>query len=270
MKRFAVVVGVVALSLLPGRGGSHHLRYASCLNPTTPGSHPISHVLFEAQLKKYVNAQGMVNYAKWQTDSVTLNRYLLMVSNNQPNEAWTSAERLAYWLNAYNAFTIQRVLRGYPVRSIRDLGGNRNLVNTVWDQHFIRLGREKYCLNDLEQRIIRCQFDDYRVHFALVCAAVSCPKLRREAYVANRLPQQLQDQGSDFINDPTKNKLTATRAELSSIFSFYPDEFMKEGNTLQKMVNRYARHHIQPDAHLTYLAYNWALNDQKQPNQRAY
>jgi hypothetical protein len=242
---------------------SGYCQQTTPLNPSSPTSKPISHAPWDALLKKYVDGQGLVNYVGFRTDSVALNSYLHNISDNLPNERWSQNERLAYWLNAYNAFTIQRVIRSYPVKSIRNLGGDKNLVNTVWDQRFIRLGREKYSLNDIEQRIIRPQFQDARVHFALVCAAMSCPKLRREAYVGSRLQEQLDAQGREFMNDPTKNKLAPGKAELSSIFSFYPEDFQRGGTTIQQTVNRYASRKIKPDAQITYLPYNWALNEQK-------
>ncbi|QJX48906.1 DUF547 domain-containing protein [Hymenobacter taeanensis] len=260
LSRFAFLA---LLFLLPFTGGCQYVRYFTPLNPSNSSSKPVSHAAFDALLKKYVDAQGMVNYSGLRADSAALNGYLKTVSDNLPNNTWSKQDQLAYWLNAYNAFTLQRVLRAYPLKSIKDLGGDKTLVNTVWDQKFIRLGKDKYTLNDIEQRIIRRHFDDYRVHFALVCAAMSCPKLRREAYVASRLNQQLDEQGVDFVNDPTKNKLMNSKAEISSIFNFYPGDFKKDGNSIQKTINRYAKQKISPEASLTYMNYNWALNEQK-------
>jgi hypothetical protein len=246
------------------QSGCAYVRYLIPLNPTSKDSRPVSHESWDALLKKHVNEQGMVDYAGFQADSAALNTYLTSLSDNLPNDKWSEPERLAYWLNVYNAFTIQRVIRAYPLKSIRDLGGDKTLVNTVWDQPFIRLGDEKHTLNDIEQRIVRKKFDEPRIHFALVCAAMSCPKLRSEAYVAARLNEQLEDQATNFINDPTKNKLTpADKPEVSSIFNFYPKDFAKDDNTIQKTINRYATQKISPDATLTYMAYDWSVNEQK-------
>jgi hypothetical protein len=261
---------LLALTLLLGPlvGSCQYLRYAKALNPTMAGTKPVDHAPFDALLKKHVDGQGMVNYRAFMADSTRLSGYLTTVSNTLPNEQWSKDDQLAYWLNAYNAFTIQRVLRGYPVKSIRQLGGDKTLVNTVWDQRFIRLGNDKdrYCLNDLEQRLIRRKFEgEYRVHFALVCAAVSCPKLRNEAYVGSRLNQQLEEQARDFVNDPTKNKLTPANApQVSEIFDFYPGDFKKGDNTLVKTLNKYsAGSKVEAEAKPTFMPYNWALNEQK-------
>lgn len=245
--------------------GCAYVRYFTPLNPSSKNGQPQSHAAWDALLKKYVDDQGMVNYRGFRQDSVALNAYLKTLSDNLPADQWTSDDRLAYWINAYNAFTIQRVIRAYPLKSIKDLGGDKNLVNTVWDQRFIRLGDDSYTLNDIEQRIIRKRFDDNRIHFALVCAAMSCPRLRNEAFVASRLNQQLDDQGRGFVNNPQKNQLTPPDApKVSAIFSFYPDDFKKNGSTsVQDVINRYATQKIKPDAPLGYLTYDWALNEQK-------
>ncbi|SMB99258.1 protein of unknown function DUF547 [Hymenobacter roseosalivarius DSM 11622] len=245
------------------QSGCAYVRYFTPLNPTSKDSRPVSHAPWDALLQKHVNEQGMVNYAAFQADSAALNTYLTTLSDNLPSDQWSDQERLAYWLNAYNAFTIQRVLRAYPLKSIKDLGGDKTLVNTVWDQPFIRLGNDKHTLNDIEQRIIRKRFEEPRIHFALVCAAMSCPKLRNEAYVAARLNQQLDEQATEFVNNPAKNKLTpADKPEVSSIFSYYPKDFAKDGNSIQKTINRYATQKINPDATLSYMTYDWALNEQ--------
>lgn len=134
--RFPFPPTVFALVLLltwPLIGSCQYLRYVKDLNPTMAGTKPVNHAPFDALLKKHVDAQGMVNYRGFLADSSKLSAYLTTVSNTLPNEQWSKNDQLAYWLNAYNAFTIQRVLRGYPVKSIRQLGGDKTLVNTVWD-----------------------------------------------------------------------------------------------------------------------------------------
>ncbi|GAB2468354.1 DUF547 domain-containing protein [Hymenobacter qilianensis] len=252
------------LSAAACQTGCAYVRYFTPLTLTSKNSRPVNHAPWDALLKKHVDAQGMVNYTAFQADSTALNTYLVTLSDNVPNNTWSEQERLAYWLNAYNAFTIQRVIRAYPLKSIRDLGGSLTLVNTVWDQPFIRLGNEKHTLNDIEQRIIRKKFEEPRIHFALVCAAMSCPRLRNEAYIASRLNEQLDDQATNFINDPTKNKLTpADKPEVSSIFNFYPRDFAQGDNTIQKTINRYATQKINPDATLSYLTYDWSVNEQR-------
>lgn len=270
MKNFSRLASRLAVfSLLAAtsacQSGCAYVRYFTPLNPSSKNAAPADHAVWDGLLKKYVDAQGMVNYQGFRQDSTTLNTYLKTLSDHLPADKWTPDERLAYWLNAYNAFTIQRVIRAYPVKSIKDLGGDKTLVNTVWDQKFINLDGDKLTLNDIEQRIIRKKFDDNRIHFALVCAAMSCPRLRNEAYVGSRLNAQLEDQANGFVNNPQKNQLTPPdQPKVSAIFNFYPGDFKKNGSTsVQELINRYATQKIKPDAQLGFLEYNWALNEQK-------
>ena len=257
----------VGLFLLATAGltGCGYVRYLIPLNPTAKtDAPPLTHAAWDGLLKKYVNDQGLVNYKGFRADSLTLNAYLQELSVHLPSKSWTETDQLAYWINAYNAFTVQRIIRSYPVKSIKDLGGDKIFVNTPWDQHFIKLAGTAYSLNDIEHRIIRKKFKDNRIHLALVCAAMSCPRLRNEAYTGPRLNIQLNEQGRDFVNNPTKNKLTpADKPQISSIFNFYPKDFTKNGSTsVQDFINRYATQKIKPDATLGYLTYNWALNEQ--------
>ena len=252
--------------LATGFSGCGYVRYLIPLNPTAKSTAlPLTHAAWDGLLKKYVNDQGLVNYKALQADSLALNAYLQDVSANLPGRSWTQNDRLAYWINAYNAFTVQRIIRSYPVKSIKDLGGDKIFVNTPWDQHFIKLGDTRYSLNDLEQRIIRKNFDDNRIHVALVCAAMSCPRLRNEAFTGPRLNEQLDDQARGFVNNPAKNKLTpADKPQVSSIFNFYPKDFAKNGSTsVQNFINRYATQKIKPDAPLSYVPYDWSLNVQR-------
>lgn len=248
------------------QAGCGYIRYLIPLNPTasTPTTPP-THAGWNTLLKQYVDEQGLVNYKGLRSDSTALNAYLQDLSTHLPSSGWTANDRLAYWLNAYNAATVQLIIRHYPVKSIKDLGGPKIFVNTPWDKPFIHLADKAYTLNDLEHRIIRKQFHDNRIHVALVCAAMSCPRLRNEAYIGAAVNTQLDDQAQGFVNNPAKNKLTpADKPQVSSIFSFYPKDFTKNGShTVQEFINRYAKEKIKPDATLGYLTYNWSLNEQK-------
>ncbi|SDX62506.1 DUF547 domain-containing protein [Hymenobacter psychrophilus] len=244
--------------------GCGYVGYLIPLNPTSQDGPTLDHSAWDGLLKKYVDDQGMVNYKGFRQDSAALNSYLKTLSDNLPAKKSPADEKLAYWINAYNAFTVQRIIRAYPVKSIKDLGGDKIFVDTVWDQDFISLGGKRYTLNDIEHRIIRKQFDDNRIHYALVCAAMSCPRLRNEAFVGRTVQEQLAEQGRDFINNPQKNDLTpAGQPTLSAIYSFYPKDFEKNGSTsIQDAVNRYAKQKIDPNAKISYKEYNWSLNEQ--------
>jgi hypothetical protein len=225
----------------------------------------ISHKMWDDLLKKHVAANGEVDYKGFQKDEVVLGSYLKLLSDNAPNETtWSQNEQIAYWINVYNAFTVKLVLQHYPLESIRDLGSKIQIpfVNTAWDIKFIKIGGAEFDLNNIEHGILRAKFDEPRVHFALNCASYSCPILRNEAYTAAALDSQLQEQARLFINDATKNKISAQAPQLSSIFDWYGGDFKKK-STLIEYLNKYSKVKIVADTKMSFLDYDWSLNDKK-------
>ncbi|WP_411274174.1 DUF547 domain-containing protein [Daejeonella sp.] len=220
-----------------------------------------SHTQWDKLLKKHVSAAGMVNYKGFQADKSEFNAYLKSLSDSAPQKSWSENDQKAFWINAYNAFTISLILQHYPVKSIKDIGGKIYKINTAWDIKFIPIGREKYDLNNIEHKILR-KYNDPRIHFAIVCASMSCAKLRREAYTGSKLEAQLVDQGKDFLNDKSKNNIRADKAELSKYFTWYGGDFTKNGN-LVDFINGYSQTKINSSTKITYVDYNWNLNDQK-------
>ncbi len=177
-----------------------------------------SHQQWDKLLKKHVDASGMVNYKGFQKDKAELEAYLKILSDNAPQSNWAKSDEKAYWINAYNAFTVALILTKYPVKSIKDIAGNIYKVNTPWDIRFITIGGKKYDLNNIEHGILRKKFDDARIHFALVCASISCPKLQQEAYIGSKIDTQLDDAGKEFLNDKSKNNISTGKAQLSKYF----------------------------------------------------
>lgn len=233
---------------------------------TTTDTEPPSHQLFDELLKKHVDAEGLVDYRGLATERARLKSYLDLLTKSAPNDQWTEDEKLAYWINAYNAFTLELILEYYPVKSIKDIGAKIQIpfVNTPWDIKFIEIGGQSLDLNNIEHSIIRKQFDDPRIHFALVCAAVSCPRLRNEAFVPEKLDEQLTAAARDFLSTPSKNDIKSPQeAELSKIFSWYGGDFKKKG-TLIEYLNQYAPLKLNPTARITFKDYDWALNEQPQ------
>lgn len=221
-----------------------------------------SHQPWDNLLKKYVNASGMVNYKGFQKDKTSFDAYLKLLSDNAPQSGWSQNDQKAFWINAYNAFTVSLILQKYPVKSIKDIAGKLYKINTPWDIKFITIGGKSYDLNNIEHGILRKKFDDPRIHFALVCAAKSCPRLRNEAYIGTKLDAQLEDAGKEFLNDKSKNNITAAKAELSKYFSWYKGDFTKKG-TLADFINKYSQTKITADTKISSLDYNWSLNEQK-------
>lgn len=225
-------------------------------------SMPVSHQRWDALLKKHVDDRGTVDYRGFIRDSIALNEYLDLLKQHHPNKFnWSEAERQAYWINAYNAFTIQLIIRHYPVASIKEEAGRIPFVNSAWDVKFIYIEGARYDLNNIEHGIIRKQFNEPRIHFALVCAAVSCPRLRNEAYTAARLEDQLEDAAIEFFNDPEKNVITADSAQLSKILSWYSGDFKRSNTSIHDYINRYSRTKLAENGVINYKDYDWTLND---------
>lgn len=224
-------------------------------------SSPVSHDIWNGLLKKYVDANGHVNYKGFKSEQAQLEKYLDILRAAHPNtEKWSKDERLAYWINAYNAFTVELIVKNYPCKSIKDLGGAIYKVNTPWDIKFITIQGITYDLNNIEHGIIRKEFNEPRIHFAVNCASVSCPILRNEAFVASRLNEQLDDQARKFINDKSKNNISANSAQLSKLFTWFKGDFTKQGS-LVAFINKYSTVKLSEKAKLDYLEYNWNLNE---------
>ena len=217
-------------------------------------------------LKKHVGKDGLVDYKGFISDKDKLQSYLNTLSENPPAKSWTDNDKIAYWLNAYNAFTIKLIVDHYPVKSIKDLGAKHQIIfiNTPWDIKFFKIGGKTMTLNRIEHRILRQEFREPRIHFALNCASLSCPKLRREAYEGSRLDAQLTDQAKEFLSDPSRNELNHKTPKLSAIFSFYGKDITKwSGKSIIEFINQYTAIKIDENAELDYLDYNWDLNGKK-------
>lgn len=226
-------------------------------------STPPSHEIFDGLLKKYVGTDGKVNYKGFIADKEIFQKYLDKLSVQAPDRSsWSREEQLAYWINAYNAFTIKLIIDNYPVSSIQDLKPTPNipLVNTVWHLKFFQIGGEDASLDEIEHKILRKEFEEPRIHFAINCASFSCPALLNEAFTPEKLEVQLNKVAVGFINDPKQNKIESDKIEISKIFSWFKGDFTKN-ESLIEYLNRYARVKINPNAKISHLPYDWSLNE---------
>ncbi len=232
-------------------------------SPAGAGNPP-SHEAWTKLLKKYVNSDGLVNYKGFIKDIKELDAYLSTITNNPPNDTWSKNEQLAYWFNAYNAFTVKLITMHYPVSGIKKIGPDVQVIfiNTPWDKNFFKIGNDKFSLNDIEHKTLRKKFTEPRMHFALNCASMSCPKLRDEAYEADKLDKQLDEQARAFLADKSKNIITPDKVQISKIFSWYGKDFTKTGGKID-FLNKYAPVKINRNADIDYLDYDWNLNEQK-------
>jgi len=224
-------------------------------------SKPFSHEQWTMLLQKNVTEAGLVNYEGFIVDSNALNQYLLKIEQNYPNEkTWKREEILAYWINAYNAYTVQIIIRNYPIISIKDIKPGLAFVNSVWDIQFITIEGESLDLNNIEHNILR-KMNEPRIHFAVNCASISCPKLLNEAFEASKLEAQLIQQAKDFINDPSRNIITTDKAQLSSLFNWFTGDFTNNGS-LKDFINQYSTTKLSNETAIDFMEYNWNLNKQ--------
>jgi hypothetical protein len=220
---------------------------------------------------------SLVAYAGFAADRAALKAVLDRLSAVSPAAfaGWAQAERQAFLINAYNAFTIELILTKYPeLKSIKDLG---RLLSTPWKPKWIPLLGEKVSLDDIEHEMLRKRgaFDDPRVHFAVNCASIGCPALREEAFVAARLDAQLDEQALRFMSDRTRNRYNAQRGrlELSKIFDWFGEDFRlghRGITSLKVFAARYAdvladapadRERVRAGTvDIGFTDYDWALN----------
>lgn len=222
--------------------------------PIEPIAYSPSHSAFDALLKKYVTTSGKVNYAGFKTEKAKLDSYLALLSKNTPATGWNKNEKLAYWINLYNAGTIQLILKNYPTKSIMNINSGK-----AWDLKFVKSGKETLSLNQIENEIIRPTFKEPRIHFAVNCAANSCPKLLNGAFLPHKLEAQLELATKKFINNKSKNNVAASSIKISKIFEWYGADF---GGS-QKLItyfNKYSTIKIDGSAKISFMEYNWDLN----------
>ena len=231
------------------------------------GTEPISHEFWDQVLMKYVDPSGRVNYQGLKENPKILLDYLELLRFNRPNEMrWNKKQRLAYWINLYNAFTLKLIIDHYPLESIKDIGSTIQIpfINSPWDIETIDFGDEKISLNYVEHQILRKRFSEPRIHFAINCASVSCPALRNEAYVAFKIDEQLKDQAPRFLNDPSKNVITPERLRLSKIFQWFSEDF-NDPQTLYENLSLWSGIPINDYATSQFIDYDWSLNEQPRP-----
>ncbi|WP_223649837.1 DUF547 domain-containing protein [Hymenobacter psoromatis] len=259
----SAIVALAAGTLAALAGVAWHLQSAPTL-PYTASRALISHGAYDQLLRRHVSAQGLVDYPGFRADEAAFNQYLALLSQNPPAANWSRNDQLAYWINAYNAYTIRLILNHYPVKSIKDIGPRIQIpfLTTPWADKFFRIGSQPMSLDNIEHGMLRQQFEDPRIHFALVCASLSCPRLRNEAYTAAQLDAQLADQGHDFLNNPAKNKISRPAAQLSKYFDWYKGDWEQNGQSVVQWVNRYSIVQIDGATKISYLDYNWGLNTQ--------
>lgn len=227
------------------------------------------HTAWSSLLRKYVQDE-LVDYESWKRQGgPALNNYLATLSSvcRADERAASREERLAFWINAYNAFTVKLILDHYPVKSIRSIG---LLPQAAFKKKFIPmpfLGKGNLSLEDIENDILRKELGEPRIHFAIVCASKSCPKLRAQAYRAHAVNLQLEQAARDFIQDSSKNRYDAAKRTFyaSSIFKWFREDFEHAKGSLAAFIGLYAQPEVaaalkQGNVNIDFLDYDWSLN----------
>ena len=220
----------------------------------------VDNTIYAQLLQRYVE-NGVVDYQGFKSEEAALDRYLEVLAQIDP-EALSRDDRFAFYVNAYNAWTIKLILSRYPdLRSIKDLG---SLLRSPWKKKFVRINGSVLTLDNIEHDILRPQFKDPRVHFAVNCASIGCPPLLNEPFTGDRLDAQLNGAAKDFINDPQRNHLKDNVLYVSKIFKWFAADFNRD---IPAFFQQYAQEPMKTELRtraseikVKYLDYDWSLN----------
>ncbi|NRA12158.1 MAG: DUF547 domain-containing protein [Crocinitomicaceae bacterium] len=204
-------------------------------------------------LKKYVSATGKVNYSSIKSNKGSLAAILKEFESNYQKSSWSKNQKLAYWINVYNMYTIKLVVDNYPTSSIT------KITSEPWQKKFIKLGGNTLSLAHVENEIIRKKFNEPRIHFALNCASKSCPVLLNSAYTSGNVQSKLTSQTKRFLNDYSKNYFGKKEISISKIFEWYAADFTKSGTVID-FINKYRTEQLKSPK-IKYKEYSWDLNN---------
>ncbi|MBD3161917.1 MAG: DUF547 domain-containing protein [Candidatus Latescibacteria bacterium] len=241
------------------------LLFATASPGAEEAESPNLHAPFDALLKETVK-DGLVDYKALEKREEALDAYLSSLADYDAASR-PRAERLAFWINAYNAFALKLVLEHYPgIDSVND-------VEKPWDTKLAKAAGKLRSLNEIEHEILRKEFEDPRIHFAIVCASISCPDLRSRAYVAEKLDEQLDAAATRFLADPDKGFRVAEKdeeevvVEVSKIFEWFAEDFVIHSGSIYQYILKY----VPPedaallksrrrDVRVRFMDYDWGLN----------
>ena len=265
-----------------------YLRFFAVFIIFAIGFGQMDHHQFDELLNAYVD-NGQVDYKKFKTNVGSLNLYIQALESvtAEVYGSWEPNSQKAFWINAYNAVTIQVILDHYPIKPGGFIARARfpknsiRQIDDVWDSDWVTLVGEKRTLNEIEHEILRKEFKDPKLHFVLVCASIGCPLLENSAYFADDLEQRLEQAAENFINNPHKVRLDKKENILyvSSIFNWFDTDFdvYKYPKTLSgdynkselgivKFILRYINnddgvHILEKSPEIEFLDYDWSLNE---------
>jgi hypothetical protein len=260
-----------------------------CLAPpaATAAEGAFSYQDYADILRAHVDDRGIVDYAKLKENRGPLDAFAARIANLEPEvyDKWSEKQKIAFWINAYNALTLLAIIDHYPIKarflaSFRFPKNSIRQIPGVWDELQFKVMGRKITLDGIEHDTLRAKFNEPRIHMALVCAAMGCPPLRNRPYTGEKLDAQLDDQAARFLKNPDKFRIDRTGGYvyLSSIFKWFGEDFSKtygtdtfrgrsatEGAVLN-FVSRYLtgrdKEFIESgNFRIVYLDYDWTLND---------
>jgi Protein of unknown function, DUF547 len=224
--------------------------------------------LWDTLLRQYVDIHGRVNYLAWKTEQPqVLANWLSSLKQSPLKSKINTLEKLALWINLYNAFTIARILELYPLESILPrIFGVPNWLAFLWffQRPVNDIFGQPYSLAQIENQILRKDLQEPRIHFAIVCASVGCPLLRSGAYFPEQVMQQLDEDAERFINNPQKVRYDSQSQTLycNKIFKWYRQDFLKVAPSLPEYIAFYWKTDVTltNETPISYLDYDWSLN----------
>ena len=230
----------------------------------------ISHTPWDELLRKHVTDEGLVDYDSWKAstaDVQKLDDYLTQLSHADRSRTATKEQELAFWINAYNALTVKGILREYPTTSIRNHTGA--IGYNIWDHYSLRVGNQPYSLSAIEHEILR-KMDEPRIHFAIVCASIGCPRLLNRAFEAGRLYEQLDGNAKNFFAQQRNFQIDegTKTVRVSSILEWFATDFGADSVAQLKRIRPYlpndeAMQFVDGDVTIAYLEYDWNINRQQ-------
>ena len=252
-------------------------------------SSELDYAQYASVLADYVNDTGGVNYKALNVNRVALDSFTDSLAgwDQSVYDVWTENDQLAFWINAYNAFTLKVILDNYPIKasflgSLRFPKNSIRQISGVWDKIKFNVMGRNMTLNDIEHNIIRKKFAEPRIHFALVCASGGCPPLRNEPFIGKKLEDQLDDQVRDMIAVSSKFRVdhSSKTIFLSKILEWYGDDFISQFTPSKPTAGNSDKQHaatsflaeyvdeptknalLSTDYSVSYLKYDWSLNQQ--------
>lgn len=221
-----------------------------------------THTLLSEVLKQHLvteGAQTLVDYQSLKQAPAPLDKYLneLGAVSEHDYKNFSQDQKLVFLINAYNAYTLKFMRDNWPTKSIKDLG---SFFTSPWKKEFFDLLGKKRSLDWIEHETIRKNFKEPRIHFAVNCASLGCPPLRAEAFVADKLGQQLEEQARIFLNDQRENRIENGIVKLSKIFDWYGSDFASNNQDMIKKLNQWRNEKFPLNAKIDFLEYGWDAN----------